>query len=62
MEIIGAAMFIFFKHVKGSNTLACYLIDFICLLSMFAIYKMNEKATSQSEYSKEPFMKCIYVA
>jgi L-asparagine transporter-like permease len=62
MEIIGAAMFFFFTHVKGSNTFACCLIDCICLISMFFIYKINEASRTQDADNKEPLLKCLNVS
>jgi hypothetical protein len=55
-------MFFFFEKVKGSNTFANCLIDCICLVSMFVIYKINEAANSQGADNREPLLKCIHVS
>jgi hypothetical protein len=46
LEILGGISFFFYKRVSGSNTFACCLIDSICLISMFFIYKINEAANA----------------
>jgi len=52
MELVGAIFFLFFKRVKGSNTFSCCLIDSICLIAMFIIYKINEAASIKPEENK----------
>jgi len=52
MELVGAIFFLFFKRVKGSNTFSCCLIDSICLIAMFIIYKINEAASIKPEDNK----------
>ena len=59
LEFIGAALFFAFKEVKGSNTFACCLIDSICLIYMFFIYKQNEIACSKSADKRVPLLRCL---
>jgi L-asparagine transporter-like permease len=61
LEILGAAFFFAFERVKGSNTFACCLIDCICLISMFTIYKINEASSSQQPDNKVPLLKCLHL-
>ena len=42
LETVGAAFFLTFNRVATSNTFASCLIDSLCLLSSFFIYKINE--------------------
>jgi hypothetical protein len=48
LEFVGAIPFFFFKYVLGSKNFNAYLIDLMCLLGMFFIYKMNEMANTRS--------------
>ena len=61
-ELLGAISFFFFKRVRGSNTFACCLIDSICLISMFFIYKINEAANANPPENKQPLLKCLNVS
>jgi cytochrome bd-type quinol oxidase subunit 2 len=62
MEIVGAVFFLFFKRIKGSNTFSCCMIDSICLIGMFLLYKINEAASAKPEEIKQPLLKCINVS
>lgn len=48
LEVAALIPFFTFTYIIGNNTFACWQLDFMCLLGMYFIYKMNEVANTRS--------------
>jgi len=51
LEALAIIPFFMFSYVIGNMTFACYQMDFMCLLGMYFIYKLNEASKSRSSES-----------
>ena len=61
LEFAGAGYFFTFSRVKGSNTFSSCLIDSICLISMFVIYRLNQAKTAVVNDNEAPLMASIKI-